>query len=105
MSFLIRDIRSLFFDGGHNILLEDEYKNSIGSETNILVCALPPEEISWSLPRVPLKNRAGLIMKNWQRQLLHPLRLLGRGFRPSAGSESAYDFRKEDLIPFAVSLC
>ena len=54
------------------------------------------------MPRVTLKNRAGLIMKNWQRQLLHPLRLLGRGFRPSAGSESAYDFRKEDLIPFAV---
>lgn len=48
---------------------------------------------------------ARLIMKNWQRQLLHPLRLLGRGFRPSAGSESAYDFRKEDLIPFTVPLC
>lgn len=36
---------------------------------------------------------------------LDPSRLLGRGFRPSAGSESAYDFRKEDLIPFTVPLC
>lgn len=94
-----------FDDSRCSILLEDEYKNSSGFETNILVCALPPEETSWPLPRVSLKNRAGLIMKNWQRQLLHPLRLLGRGFRPSAGFESAYDFRKEDLIPFTVPLC